>query len=66
LPFLSQEICEVDIDIRPFSSHNIIVPWKWGLVPVAILATADFDAPEVVDRKSLTFGPTGDEESRAF
>ena len=57
---------EVFIDIRPFTSKNAIVPRKWGLVPVAILSTADFDALEAVDRNSLTFGPTGDEQSRAF
>ena len=57
---------EVDIDIRPFHHRNVIVPWKWGLVPVAILSTSDFNATDVVDRISLTFGRTGDEPSRAF
>lgn len=33
---------------------------------MAILSTEDFDAPEEVDRDSLTFGRTGDEESLAF
>ena len=59
-------VVEVEIDIRPHSRHNIINPWSRGVVPVAILSTADFDAPNEVDRASLTFGQTGDEESLAF
>lgn len=57
---------EVPIDIRPFSRYNIIIPWKKGLIPVAILSTDDFYAPDEVDRASLTFGRTGDEQSKVF
>jgi hypothetical protein len=34
-----------------------------GKLPVAILSTADFSAPEQVDANSLTFGHSGDEAS---
>jgi uncharacterized membrane protein len=58
---------EVDIDIRPWNYHNIIhrTSW-WGLVPIAILSTPDFNAVKDVDRKSLTFGPSGDETHAVF
>lgn len=32
-------------------------------IPVAILSAPDFDATEMIDEKSLTFGATGDEKS---
>ena len=58
---------KVGIDIRPWNSHNHINQHSWwGLVPVAILSTPDFNAVKDVDRKSLTFGPTGDETHAAF
>jgi hypothetical protein len=57
---------EIPIDIRPFSRHNIIIPWKHGVIPVAILSTDDFYAPDDVDRDTLTFGRTGDEESKVL
>ena len=57
---------EIPIDIRPFSRRNIIIPWKKGLIPVAILSTDDFYAPDEVDGDSLTFGHTGDEHSEFF
>ena len=56
----------VDIDIKPCSDPNSINPKSKGKIPVAILSTPDFDAPNEVDRDSLTFGPTGDEDSLAF
>ena len=64
-PILSpvQETMDVNIDIRPFTSANII-SLKWLFVPVAILSTADFNAPQMAKRDSLTFGKTGDEDSR--
>ncbi|MET8761161.1 hypothetical protein [Lentzea sp. NPDC004782] len=36
---------------------------KEGLIPVAILSTAEFNAVTQVDRTSLTFGATGLEQS---
>lgn len=35
-------------------------------IPVAMLSTADFDAPSEVDKNSLMFGSTGEEGSLAF
>jgi probable HAF family extracellular repeat protein len=61
------ETLKVKINIRPWSPHNKIKPCvKWGLVPVAILSSKDFNAPRTVVRHSLTFGQTGDEDSLAF
>jgi hypothetical protein len=59
-------VIEVDIDIEPFSRSNIIILSKWGLISVAILSTENFDAPNEVERTSLTFGRTGSEDSLAF
>jgi probable HAF family extracellular repeat protein len=56
-----------DIDIRPWNPQNKInLHARWGLIPVAILSTEDFNAPEEVNRRSLTFGQTGEENSLAF
>jgi hypothetical protein len=53
----------VNIDIKPGDrSNRIEVSWQ-GRVQVAILSTAEFDAPALVDRASLTFGATGSEAS---
>jgi hypothetical protein len=57
---------EVTIDIKPGSQSNPINPRSIGKIPVAILSTADFNAPSEVDKTSLTFGRTGDEVSLAF
>ena len=60
-------IVEVTIDIRPWSKLNPINYRKGhGILPVAILSTKDFDAPDQVDQDSLTFGATGNEQSLAF
>jgi hypothetical protein len=56
----------VDIDIKPFSHKNKIYRWERGTIPVAVLSRADFDAPREVDKASLTFGRTGDEDSKVF
>jgi len=56
----------VDIDIKPGSNINPINRKSKGKIPVAILSTSDFDARKMVDRTSLTFGATGDEDSLAF
>ncbi len=56
----------VGIDIRPGSRRNIINPRSRGRIPVAILSSAEFDAPGEVDEGSLSFGGTGDEASLDF
>lgn len=50
-------------DVKPRSFPSSINIKKEGLVPVAILSTAEFDAVTRVDQTSLTFGATGLEQS---
>ncbi|MFS8101345.1 hypothetical protein LFM09_29885 [Lentzea alba] len=50
-------------DVKPRSFPSSINIKKEGLIPVAILSTAEFDAVARVDRTSLTFGATGLEQS---
>jgi hypothetical protein len=52
----------VDIDI----SQGAINPKSRGKIPVVILSATDFDAPGMVDQKTLTFGRLGLEKSLAF
>jgi hypothetical protein len=54
----------VSIDIKPgnFPNSININPQLKENIPVAILSTIDFDAQQV-DRDSLTFGRTGNEDS---
>jgi len=59
-------VMEVAIDIKPGSATNPINTRSAGKIPVAILSTATFNAPAMVDKTSLTFGRTGDETSLAF
>lgn len=56
----------VGIDIKPGSDPNPVNPGGNGRIPVAILASADFDPLAAVDVASLRFGLTGDEPSLAF
>jgi hypothetical protein len=56
----------IEIDIRPLSHQNIIILWKRGLIPVVIFSAPNFDAPSEVAKASLTFGRSGDEQSKAF
>jgi hypothetical protein len=63
---LTPTILTLAIDIKPGSAVNPINPTSHGKTPVAILSSADFDAPATVDATSLTFGRTGDEPSLAF
>jgi len=55
----------VSIDIKPGNKHNRIMIGSHGnaSVQVAILSKPDFNAPKQVDRNSLTFGATGDQNS---
>jgi len=54
---------DIPIDIKPGSDSNSIIPRSKGLIPVVILSTSDWDAPDQVDTESLTFGSTGNEDS---
>ena len=63
---VARPVIEVGIDIKPGSDPNTINPKGKGTIPVAILSTGDFDATTQVDKTSLTFGKTGDEDSLAF
>lgn len=56
----------MQIDIKPGSLPNSINPRSQGLIPVAILSSASFDAPTVVNKSSVKFGRTGNEASLAF
>jgi parallel beta-helix repeat protein len=47
----------IQIDIKPGSDPNSINPGNKGTIPVAILSTEWFKAPEEVDPSSLAFGP---------
>jgi len=53
----------LQIDIMPGNGSNEINLNRTRKIPVAILSTPDFNATSTVDQTSLTFGPTGDEES---
>jgi len=56
----------VTIDIKPDGVPNSINPKSRGKIPVAVLSTAEFDAPAQVTIMSLMFGRTGSESSLAF
>jgi hypothetical protein len=59
---LTPTVIEVAIDIKPGSFPNSINPNSNGIIPVAILTTAAFDAT-TVDPLSVEFGPNGATES---
>jgi len=50
-------VTEVDIDIKPYSSHNRIYP-RFGLIPIAIFGSSNFDILGI-DSSTLEFGPSG-------
>ena len=54
---------EIKIDIWPFIKTNIIFRKLKLPIPVGILSSPTFNAPEDLNKKSLTFGKTGEEES---
>lgn len=56
--FIAATSIEVEIDIKPGSFPNSINPDSKGIIPVAILTTADFDA-STVDPDTVRFGPSG-------
>jgi hypothetical protein len=47
----------VQIDIKPGGTPNAINPRDQGVIPVAILSSASFNAPATVDAASVRFGP---------
>ncbi|MFP5288342.1 MAG: hypothetical protein ACLGI9_21585 [Thermoanaerobaculia bacterium] len=49
---------EVALDIKPLGFPNAINPRSRGVIPVAVLSTAGFDATRI-DPASLAFGPAG-------
>jgi len=53
---------EIDVDIKPGERPNTINPRNRGVIPVAIVTTAEFDAT-TVDVTTLRFGTTGNEAS---
>jgi len=63
--FTTGGVRPIAIDIKPGDNTNIINLQQMKAIPVAILSSADFDAPDEVevDRATLTFGVTGDEQS---
>jgi len=63
---LATPLSAVAIDIRPWNSSNLINRMDWGLLPVAILSNSEFDAVDIMDLETITFGRTGDEHSMAF
>jgi hypothetical protein len=52
----------VSLDIMPGSDPANVNPRSGGVIPVAILSTADFDATQV-DPQSVEFGPNGAKEA---
>jgi len=61
-----QSVVDISIDIKPGGNPNNINPKSKGKIPIAILSTMDFYAPDEVDIDSLTFGRDGDEGRLAF
>lgn len=64
-PYVPEPI-QISIDIKPGSYPNSIYPTNVGNIPVAIISTPEFHALQMINPNSLTFGPTGDEQSLAF
>lgn len=54
----------VTLDIKPLSFPNAVNPRSRGVIPVAVLSTAGFDATRI-DPESLAFGPAGAGPERA-
>ena len=63
--FTTGGVRPIAIDIKPGDNTNIINLRQMKTIPVAILSSTAFDAPDEVeaDRATLTFGVTGNEQS---
>jgi hypothetical protein len=59
-------VLPISIDIKPDTSQNNINLKSNGKIPVAILSSVTFDAPNEVNKSSLRFGRTGTEASLAL
>ncbi|MGH7287438.1 MAG: hypothetical protein ACREI8_05400, partial [Myxococcota bacterium] len=57
---------EVLIDVTPAELPNRVNPRAKGTLPVAILSSSGFSAPEHLVSDTLRFGRTGEEASLAF
>jgi hypothetical protein len=56
------DVLAVSVDIMPGGDTNPVNPVSKGVISVAILTTADFDAT-TVDPQTVTFGPAGAPEA---
>ncbi len=54
------QVMKVAIDVKPGDSPTTLERGRGGLVPIAILSTAQFDAL-TVDVETIRVGPTGEE-----
>jgi hypothetical protein len=61
-----RELRLVAIDIKPGESPAAINTKSNGKLPLAILSSRTFSAPDMIDTSTLTFGATGRERSLAF
>lgn len=61
---LGECMVAVTLDIKPGSFPNVINPRSRGVIPVAVLTTADFDATRI-DPETVAFGPAGAEPVHA-
>ena len=50
----------VNIDVKPGDNRTTIEPDREGLMPVAVLSSAQFDA-STIDPRTIRVGPTGTE-----
>jgi hypothetical protein len=57
-------VLQVLVDLKPGSDENPLNPKANGLIPVAVLASAEFDAT-AIDPSSVRFGVTGTEATPA-
>lgn len=55
---------QIDIDVKPWSQRNLVLPGRRQLVPVAILGSDDLDVRDI-DESSLRLGP-GEAEPAAW
>lgn len=53
----------VTIDIKPDDADNVINIDSRGMITVALFSTPDLDVAKEIDRRSLSFGRSGDEPS---
>jgi hypothetical protein len=56
----AQKALQVSIDVKPGDTPTTIETERGGMLPVAILTTAQFDA-STVDPSTIRIGPTGTE-----